>query len=323
MRVIPLAVALTLIATFVSGPASSAPQLIRVGFAQVSEEPLWLMDTPGGVKPNEGKDYQLEMTTFRSSADRMKAYEAGALDCETGSPLNLIFAAASGLMDFSSVATISQQDPHGVVTSYLVRDDIKKPSDLKGKIIAVNAYKSLTDLLERTALIKAGLNPDRDVKFVLMGYPEGPDALRAHLVDMVQVDEPAKTEELRKGGVHLLFSFPDIIGGTQDQNTLFCRKDFLKAHGPAVRAFLADYILTLKAYLKDRRRAYDYLAKAQLTIAIPPDQPVPPDYSRPIDGKVSVRSFHQIQDAMLKAGFITTPVNVDDLVDNSYLPRGH
>jgi ABC-type nitrate/sulfonate/bicarbonate transport system substrate-binding protein len=259
---------------------------------------------------------------FRSSADRMKAYEAGALDCETGSPLNLVFAASNGLTDFLSIATISQQDPHGVVTSYLVRDDIKKPADLKGKTIAVNGYKSLTDLLERTILIKAGLNPDRDVKFVLMGYPEGPDALRAHLVDMVQVDEPAKSEELRKGGVHLLFSFPDIIGGTQDQNTLFCRKDFLKAHGPAVRAFLADYIATLKAYLKDRRRAYGFLSKAQLTIAIPPDQPVPPDYSRPIDGRVSTQSFRQVQDAMLKAGFITTPVKVEDLIDNSYLPRG-
>jgi ABC-type nitrate/sulfonate/bicarbonate transport system substrate-binding protein len=322
MRLVPLAIASLLIAAFVSSSAAGAAQLIRVGHAQVSEESLWLMKTPGGVTPNEGKEYQLEMTMFRSSADRMKAYEAGALDCETGSPLNLIFAAANGLTDFLSVATISQQDPKGVVTSYLVRDDIKKASDLKGKTIAVNGYKSLTDLLERTILIKAGLNPDRDVKFVLLGYPEGPDALRQHLVDMVQVDEPAKTEELRKGGVHLLFSFPDIIGGTQDQNTLFCRKDFLKTHGPAVRAFLADYISTLKTYLKDRRRAYGYLSKAQLTIAIPADQPVPPDYSRPGDGRVSVQSFRQIQDAMIKAGFITTPIKVEDLIDNSYLPRG-
>ncbi len=321
MRLAPLAVTLALIAAFASGSAASAAQLIRVGHAQVSEESLWLMGTPGGVTPGNGKDYQLELTMFRSSADRMKAYEAGALDCETGSPLNLIFAASNGLTDFSSIATISQQDPHGVVTSYLVRDDIQKAADLKGKTIALNGYKSLTDLLERTILLKAGLNPDRDVKFVLLGYPEGPDALRRHLVDMVQVDEPAKTEELRKGGVHLLFSFPDIIGGTQDQNTLFCRKDFLKAHGPAVRAFLADYIATLKAYLKDRRRAYDYLAKAQMTIAIPANDPVPPDYSRPIDGRVSVQSFRQIQDAMLKAGFIQAPIKVEDLIDNSYLPR--
>jgi hypothetical protein len=102
----------------------------------VSEEPLWLMGTPGGVTPNQGKAHDLQLTMFRSSADRMKAYEAGALDCETGSPLNLIFAASSGLTDFTDVATISEQHPGGVVTSYLVRDDIKTPADLKGKIIA-------------------------------------------------------------------------------------------------------------------------------------------------------------------------------------------
>ena len=69
MRLSRFALAFALIATIVSPSSASAAQVIRVGHAQVSEEPLWLMGTPGGVTPNQGKAYDLQLTMFRSSAD--------------------------------------------------------------------------------------------------------------------------------------------------------------------------------------------------------------------------------------------------------------
>jgi ABC-type nitrate/sulfonate/bicarbonate transport system substrate-binding protein len=312
------------IALTFSSLLASAAQSIRVGDAQISEEPLWLMGTPGGMTPNQGKLYDLELTMFSSSADRTKALEAGALDCETINPSGVILLAESGYAEMSAVVAISKEHPGNVTSSYIVRNDsgIKSAADLKGKTIAINGYRNLVELWIRMALLKTGLNPDRDVRFALIPLPAGPDVLRQKLVDMVMVDGPAKSAELRKGGVHVLFTSQDIIPGDRDVNVLICHKDFLKDHGPAVRAFLADYIATLKSYLKDRRRAYGYLAKANLMPPMAANEELPLDYARSLDGRVTPASWHQLQDAMLKAGFIPHGVNIDALVDNSYLPAG-
>jgi NitT/TauT family transport system substrate-binding protein len=57
----------------------------------------------------------------------------------------------------------------GVVQSLVVRPDIKKTEDLKGKIIGVTTFGSLTDFLVRHLAKLKGLNPDKDFTLLQIG----------------------------------------------------------------------------------------------------------------------------------------------------------
>ena len=57
----------------------------------------------------------------------------------------------------------------GVIQSMMVRPDIKKDEDLKGKIIGVTTFGSLTDFLVRHLAKKKGMNPDKDFALLQTG----------------------------------------------------------------------------------------------------------------------------------------------------------
>src|SRR5437870_13731834 len=57
----------------------------------------------------------------------------------------------------------------GVIQSLVVRPDIKRSEDLKGKTIGVTTFGSLTDFLVRHLARIKGLNPDKDFALLQIG----------------------------------------------------------------------------------------------------------------------------------------------------------
>src|SRR5437870_4411421 len=51
----------------------------------------------------------------------------------------------------------------------IVKPEIKRVEDLKGKRVGVTTFGSLTDFLVRHILRKKGLNPDRNVALIQIG----------------------------------------------------------------------------------------------------------------------------------------------------------
>lgn len=315
------AAGLTLAVSLSCAVAQDVPT-IRLGHSQATEEPLWLMDTSGGVTPNRDKVYKAEFIPFRSSADRFRAYEAGALDCGTAGPISLILAAASGLK-FTALASISQENPdNGAVSTFFVKDDsdINSVADLKGKRVAVNGYKSATELWLRFALREAGLDPDRDVVITQLSFGQGAQAIRDGQIDAAMLVEPLIFMETAKGGLRPLFSSVDALPFAQDIQTFYCNPDFIAAHPEAVKAFIADYVATLKAYMDDRQAAIKALVDDGKLVARWEGNDLPPDYSRDPNAAIAIDNWKRIQQAMLDVGIMEKPVDIDAIVDTSYLP---
>ena len=57
----------------------------------------------------------------------------------------------------------------GVVQALMVRPEIKRAEDLKGKIVGVTTFGSLTDFLVRHLAKRKGLNPDKDFALLQIG----------------------------------------------------------------------------------------------------------------------------------------------------------
>lgn len=308
-----------------SAALAQEPTLIRFGRGFAAEEQMWLMSARPDLTPNQGKKYQLKQILFQANPERFQAYLAGELDAGTAPGLAVIFAHAQGV-DMKIVANISLEaaGPNWFSTTYMVKDDgpIKSVKDLKGGTIGVVGYKTATDLWARAGLINAGLVPDEDTKVFSLGFPAMGDSVRTNKIQAGTFVEPFYSAEVAKGGLRKLFTAREAVGYDHELLDVWFGEKFLKAHPDVVRAFLADYVAATKYYLSHTEQAKRDLAKAGF-VRTPVEIYVKnADWKRDPNGRVDVESLKKLATFMHdKLHWLDKPVNVDAMVDQSYLPR--
>jgi ABC-type nitrate/sulfonate/bicarbonate transport system substrate-binding protein len=308
----------------VNAVAQTAP-LIRLGRGFAAEEQLWLMSVRTDLTPNQGKRYQLKQILFQANPERFQAYLAGELDAGTAPGMAIIPARAQG-MDIKIVASVCLEaaGQQYFTTTYMVKDDspIKSIKDLKGGTIGVVGIKTATDLWARAGLINAGLVPDKDTKVVPMAFPVIGDAVRTGKVSAGTFVEPFYSAEMAKGGLRKLFTATEAVGYDHELLDIFFSEKFLKAQPDAVRAFLADYVAVTKYYLANMEQAKTDLHKAGFVRTPLPAYLKTRDWKRDPNARVDVESLKKLSTFMLdKLQWLDKPVNVDSMVDLSYLPR--
>jgi ABC-type nitrate/sulfonate/bicarbonate transport system substrate-binding protein len=88
----------------------------------------------------------------------------------------------------------------GVQSKLLVRPEIKRAEDLKGKKIATSSLGSLGDFLFKYIIRKHGMDPNRDVVWFSVGTPqERLQALASGAVDAADVSYPVDAQGERMG----------------------------------------------------------------------------------------------------------------------------
>jgi ABC-type nitrate/sulfonate/bicarbonate transport system substrate-binding protein len=314
-----------LVVVFSLDAAAQDVPLIRLGRGFAAEEQVWLMSARPDLTPNQGKKYQLKQILFQANPERFQAYLAGELDGGTAPGLSIIFARAQGV-DLKVVAGICQEaaGKQWFSTNYMTKADgpVRKVKDLKGGTIGVVGIKTATDLWARAGLLKAGLVPDKDTKLFPMAFPGMGDAVRTGKIDAGTFVEPFYSAEVAKGGLRKLFTAVEAIGYDHELLDLWFGEKFLKAQPDAVRAFLADYVAVTKYYLANTAQAKADLHKAGF-VRTPLEIYVRnADWKRDPGARVDVASLERLSTFMLeRLGWLEKPVNVKEMVDQSYLPR--
>ena len=310
--------------TPVGARAQEAP-LIRFGHGFAAEEQVWLMAARPDLTPNQGTKYRLKFIAFQGNPERFQAYLANELDGGTAPGLSVIFVRAQGL-DIRIVAGICQEaaGPEWFTTTYMTRDDgpVKTVKDLKGGTIGVVGIKTATDLWARAAVLGAGLVPDRDVKVVPIAFPAIGPAVRSDKVTAGTFVEPFYSAERAKGGLRPIFTAVDAVGYDHELLDVWFGDRFLKAHPDVVRAFLADYVAATRYYLANTAQAKRDIHKAGF-VRTPLDTYLKnADWKRDPNARVDVASLRKLVGLMHeKLGWLEKPVNADEMVDLSYLPR--
>jgi ABC-type nitrate/sulfonate/bicarbonate transport system substrate-binding protein len=302
--------------------AFAQPVNIRVGHGSAAEETLWLMKAAPSLTPAQGKTYNMEFTLFRGSDKRFQAFEAGELDIATGSAHSVMMAAAEGAR-FKVVASLSREGAKGFSTKYMVRDDspIKTIADLKGKTVGINGARSSAEVWARLALEKKGLDTKRDVTWATLPFPSQGEAVRAGKLDIGAFPQPFAAFEEKRGGMRTVFTSLDGIAKDEDLMLLMVSEKFAAQQPAALRAFLADLVQATNAYVKNPAETRQSLIDAKL-VRIPADTFLSmKDYERALDARVDVESLASMVAELTKFGFITKPVNLSAVVDNSYLPK--
>jgi ABC-type nitrate/sulfonate/bicarbonate transport system substrate-binding protein len=137
----------------------------------------------------------VELILVKGSGQTSAAILGGSL---FGAPVALpqLMLADLGGADLINVA----HTVPGVQSKLLVKPEIKRPEDLKGRKIATSSLGSLGDFLFKYIMRKHGLDPNRDVAWLSIGTPpERLQALASGAVDAADVSYPADAQGERMG----------------------------------------------------------------------------------------------------------------------------
>ncbi|OFW20831.1 MAG: hypothetical protein A3H27_05415, partial [Acidobacteria bacterium RIFCSPLOWO2_02_FULL_59_13] len=232
-----------------AGLAWADPVEIRMGAGPASDEQLWLMKIRPDLTPHQGKDYSYKLVMFRSSNDRLRAFEAGQLDAGSSSTTGILFGASNGV-NLVVVANQAQESAKTFSTSYFaLADSDVSLQNLKGKTIGINGFRSSLEGYARFAVMKAGLNPDRDVKWLVVPLSQMGTALRSKKVDLGVFPTLFAKRESMDGGVKRVFTSAGI-SGIEEEVDVYFNPDFVAKHRKAVQAWASDFVNTAR-YLND------------------------------------------------------------------------
>jgi ABC-type nitrate/sulfonate/bicarbonate transport system substrate-binding protein len=308
-----------------SGAAALAqPVEIRMGVGTSSEEQAWLMKARPDLTPNQGKAYTYKMSMFRSGNDRMVAFQAGQLDALTSSSTGILFAASKGVPLLVPVS-MARESTQTFSTSYFsLADSGISLANLKGKTIGINGYRTSIELYARIAVAKAGLDPERDVKWLVVPLPQMAEALRQKKIDIGVFPSTFAFAAMKEGGVQKVFDSAGISGIEEEFDIAFSPQ-FARKHPDAARAWVSDFLAVTKYVEEKPQEARKSLLDAkivQLDPAIYQAMTSKDDLLRTVAAATpNVEMFRRLQDELLKAKFQESPVDIGKLIDTSFLPK--
>jgi len=251
-RVAVFGLALGAIAAAGTASAQNIPT-IRVGWTIPAEEAkYWMMKRPEKF-PNLGKTYKIEWSQFNGTSPMTSAMQAGALDCATQGVLPIAQSMAAGNLQLYVVAQHVGERPGSFSVYWAVKDDspIKKVADLKGKTVGISVIGGGTHGPFMMMLRKNGLDPDKDIKLVEVGFALSEDALRSGRVDSVNMNQPFAARAEAKGGVRKLFSLSEAVPNIVHILEA-CRKDFVDKNPELVSAYVKDITAAMKMAVANR-----------------------------------------------------------------------
>src|SRR2546427_3439073 len=177
------------------GHAQDKPlKKIRWGVTALSAS-NWIPWLAKEAKIYEKNGLDVELILVRGSGQTSAAIIGGSIFAAPVTIATVMLANLGG----ADMVTVAHTVP-GVQTKLLVRPEIKRPEDLKGKKIGVSSFGSLGDFLERYIMRKYGLEPGRDVIMMSVGGP--PEVLQALVtgaIDAGDLSYPANVTAEKKG----------------------------------------------------------------------------------------------------------------------------
>ena len=221
---------------FVPALARAEKSVIAWSAVSALNSPFWVMNDTGLLK-QEGLD--MELVYIASSPTVARATLAGDIVLSGANSQVIVDAGLNG-GDLVAMGAITN-----VVAFYIMAaPEIKKVTDLKGKVVGVTRFGASTDFGMRMLLSKYGLEAAKDVPFIQIGgMPELAAALSKKSIFAAPMSQPM-VYLAQKAGMQMLANLAkeDIpfmhIGLTTSKRWIRERrpqaKAFIRAYGRAI-----------------------------------------------------------------------------------------
>lgn len=155
----------------------------------------WIPWIAKDAKIYEKNGLDVELVLVKGSGQTSSAILGGSLFAAPVAVPQVMLANLAG----ADLVNIAHTVP-GVQSKLLVKQEIKRPEDIKGKRIATSSIGSLGDFLFKYIIRKNGMDPMRDVIWLSIGTPqERLQALATGRADAADLSYPIDAQALRMG----------------------------------------------------------------------------------------------------------------------------
>jgi sulfonate transport system substrate-binding protein len=268
MRILKLMFAGAAAAVLLGATAAHSADPVRIRVSWVAPVSNWasILLEKKDLAKHLGKSYVLEPVRYQGTPPMITAMANGELEVANLAYSTLGIAIQNaGLDDIRVIADEFRDGMPGRYTQeYLVLADgpIKKPEDMKGKIVGTNAAGSAVDVATRAMLRKFGFEDKRDYTVVEAPFPTMRAMLAEKKVDLIPGVLPFSLDpELRKIA-RSLYTQRDAIGVTE-MIVWTARKPFLDKNRAAMVDFMEDTLRIVQWYLdpKNQKEAAEIAAR--------------------------------------------------------------
>jgi NitT/TauT family transport system substrate-binding protein len=221
-------------------------QTLRVNIFNTSSNLPLLAAQEAGLFARRGLEVELQ-TTPNSDAQRA-GLAGGAFEIAHAAVDNAVAMVEAG----QDVVIVLGGDAG--MNDFMVRPEIRKLDDLRGKVLAVDAPNTAYALVAKKILKNHGLLEGRDYSVRLAGGT-GPRAA-AMVADpqlAAAMINPPFSYTVREQGLHSLGSQFQLLGPYQATGA-FVRRDWARAHAPLLQQYLAACIEGQRLVMDPRQR---------------------------------------------------------------------
>ena len=194
-KIVVIAFLASLIGSGLSAQAQDKP-LKKIGWGVTSlSAGNWIPWIAKDAKIYEKNGLDVELVLVKGSGQTSAAILGGSLFAAPVAVPQVMMANLGG----ADLVNIAHTVP-GVQSKLLVKQEIRRPEDIKGKRIATSSLGSLGDFLFKYIIRKNGMDPIRDVTWLSIGTPgERLQALASGRVDAADLSYPTDVQAQRLG----------------------------------------------------------------------------------------------------------------------------
>ncbi len=276
--------------------SAQAADTIKLGFAKCAH------CLPMALTPGLAKGVEIEAINFNSGNDVLTALVSKSIDVAQVTYLHYITALDKGF----DVVAVSGQVNGGseIVTAKgidLKADDWDGLKALiaahkeKGEPLRVAASRgNAQDIHMRGALLKHGINVNKDVQFVNIPNPsDHAAALQRGEVDVICTVEPFASQ-IRQTGVGKHFALPYDQAAGNLTNLIVTRSDVIKEHPQAVEATVGSVVAMVEKLKSDQGAWVDVINKytgMDKAVAAEALKNASPDYAMHKDSTLAIAAM--------------------------------
>jgi NitT/TauT family transport system substrate-binding protein len=237
-----------------AGAQPRPPERLRVGTAGI--EPgmggLWMAKDAGFF---DAFGLDVEFVVFASGTQGIQALLSGQLPIVTAGGPAVVHAVLAGA-DVRCVAELLGTMP----ARLFVSPSIASPADLKGKMLGISKFGTVSDFAVRFALSRWGLEPDRDVTLIQVGTAAGRLAAVQSGSVAGTVLDVGLVDAARKVGLRELADL-STLGLSFPYEVVAVPQSLIRERPDTLRRFLQAVTLGVRRFKTDREAGIRVLAK--------------------------------------------------------------
>jgi NitT/TauT family transport system substrate-binding protein len=229
-------------------------QKLVAGYSVISPDysPLWVAKEMGFFSANS---LDVQVVFLRGATVGVQGLVSG--------DIQLLVAAGPGLVDSNLagvetmiIGTLANTFPFTMFSS----PQLKSATQLKGKKIAVNSLTGAAIFATKVSLKKFGLNPEKDVTYIVAGSPDSRLALlKGGVVDATVLIAP-QTLAAKNAGFNILYDMSDLAIPYQSAG-IGSLKSFIQNNRETVLSAMRALIEAIHFIKVDKKGTIKVLAK--------------------------------------------------------------